>query len=113
MTQIEGKRWHDMGGQEDDQEAEEEAPSADPPAKPVRGKKKKTAEPEPADEEPEEAERAEEAEQEEAESLPTFARRYCPSRPLFKAKWMGIREAFQVRIRPFVKSPCKLEDSPT
>ena len=72
---------------------------------------------EPQEEEPEEAE--EEAEPDEAEGegaeaelLATFARRYCPQRPLFKAKWMGIRDAFVLRVKPFVKTPGKLEDSP-
>ncbi|CAE7180797.1 unnamed protein product [Symbiodinium microadriaticum] len=80
----------DMAGNEDEEEAEEEE------------------EPEEAEEEaePDEAE----GEGAEAELLATFARRYCPQRPLFKAKWMGIRDAFVLRVKPFVKTPGKLED---
>ena len=100
----------DDAGEKKKGEVEEEAPPADPPARSVRARKAKRAHVE----EPEaEEEENEDKEQEDETPASTFARRYCPARPLYRAKWMGIREAFQVRILPFVKFPCKLEDAPT
>ncbi|CAE7565464.1 unnamed protein product [Symbiodinium sp. CCMP2592] len=70
------------------------------PAKRVRGKQ-----PTPEEEE-EEAEPVEE----EKEDVPTFARRYFPSRSWYQAKFNAIKDAFNGRIRPFVRFPGKLED---
>ena len=80
----------------------QKAGDAKPPAKRVRGKKA-------AVDEPEETQDPEEEDQEE-ECIGTFARRYCPQRPWYKAKFVGIRDAFNARIRPFVATPCKYED---
>ncbi|CAE7211691.1 unnamed protein product [Symbiodinium necroappetens] len=57
-----------------------------------------------------EVEEAEDAGDEDEEKIPTFARRYCAQRPFFKAKFLGIRDAFNAGIRPFLVSPGKHED---
>ncbi|CAE7822447.1 unnamed protein product, partial [Symbiodinium sp. CCMP2456] len=74
-----------------------EAQRAEAPSKRVRQKSKQEEEPMPDGD-------ADEDEDEEAdENAIIFARRYCPSRPWFKAKFWGIKEAYDARIRPFVK----------
>lgn len=80
----------------------------------VRQKRKRTtdAEPKPKpDEELDTKEPHEDAEQAEQEDAIIFARRYCPARPWYKAKFLGIKEAYDSRIRAFVKAPGKMEDS--
>ncbi|CAE7313379.1 unnamed protein product [Symbiodinium sp. CCMP2592] len=107
-----GEDW--PGDEEEyDGAAPEELP-AERPAKRGRGQMHKKAKPAKASK-PEPAEEEEEEEQEKneeggEEKVSTFARRYCPTRPLFKAKFLGIRDAFDLRIRPFLKFPGKLED---
>lgn len=82
-----------------------EAQRAEAPSKRVRQKSKQEEEPMPDGD-------ADEDEDEEAdENAIIFARRYCPSRPWFKAKFWGIKEAYDARIRPFVKAPGKQEDN--
>ena len=112
--------YYDEAEAENDEEnGEGEAPSVEPPSKRVRVRGKKNAAAEPEDEEPnaeepnreEEEEPNPEEEEEEPEAVPTFARRYCPQRPWYKAKFLAIRDAFDARIRPFITSPCKNEDS--
>ena len=76
--------------------------------------------PEEAGNDYEEAEEAEEAEgddnegerEEEQSAGPiTFARRYCPARAYYKAKWESLRVAYNERVRPFVYGHVKMEDT--
>ena len=40
----------------------------------------------------------------------TFARRYFPSRPYYQKKWLGIKKAYQDRVRVFITNHSKMED---
>ena len=73
--------------------------------------------PEEAGNDYEEAEEAEgddnEGEHEEEQSAHpiTFARRYCPARAYYKAKWESLRVAYNERVRPLVYGHVKMEDA--
>ena len=80
----------------------------------VRGKSsKKEASEEDEGEEPDggqDGEQEKEPDEEQDDAVPTFARRYCGTRPFFRAKFLAIRDAFIAGIKPFVKYPGKYED---
>ncbi|CAE7346436.1 unnamed protein product [Symbiodinium necroappetens] len=76
----------------------------------VRQKRKRTTDAEPKPKPDEELDTKEPHEDAEQEDAIIFARRYCPARPWYKAKFLGIKEAYDSRIRAFVKAPGKMED---
>ena len=107
--------WEEGGEEGEDWTAEEWAAWNAPASKRARtmssGKNGPAPEEEAPQEEGEEEQEEGEEEEEDDEDVPTFARRYCPSRPWYRAKFFAIRDAFNDRIRPFVKCPGKLEDT--